>query len=70
VTGETAGSRLAAQPAIAESTAATENAAIGIMKLEVCFVILPTAHIASAPASEPLPLSKPIAVDTLVSEMS
>src|SRR5207245_2161418 len=39
-------------------------------KLAVCCVTLPTAHIASAPASDPEPLSKPIALETWVLETS
>src|SRR5258707_15847633 len=63
-------SRLAAQPATADTTAATENAIMGMVKLPVCWVTLPTAHIASAPASEPQPLNRPRAVETWVLETS
>jgi len=57
-------SLLAAHPANAARAAATATALIGIAKLAVCRVTRPTAHMASAPASEPQPLSIPIAVDT------
>jgi hypothetical protein len=50
------GLRLAMQPATAASPAATANAAIGMAKLPVACVTLPTPHIARAPASEPEPL--------------
>src|ERR1700704_2419849 len=56
-------SLVAIHPAIADRTAANATVPIGIEKLPVCRVILPTPHIAKAPASEPHPLSRPMAVE-------
>src|SRR6185436_18302416 len=56
-------SLVAIHPANADRTAASATLAIGIEKLPVCRVILPTPHMANAPASEPQPLSRPMAVE-------
>ena len=63
-------SRLAAQPAIAEITPASEKATMGMVKLPVCCVTRPTAHIATAPAREPDPLNSPRAVETFDADTS
>src|SRR5260370_36185892 len=57
-------------PAMAATTAARATVPMGIEKLPVCCVTRPTAHIPTAPAREPQPLSTPIAVDTFVFETS
>src|SRR6266849_7263641 len=61
---------LTIHPAIAATPAARATIPIGIEKLAVCCVTRPTAHIPTAPAREPQPLSTPIAVDTCLFETS
>src|SRR5688572_18798691 len=61
---------VADHPATAASRAATATAAIGATKLPVCLVTRPTAHMAGAPANDPLPPSSPAAVDTWAAETS
>jgi hypothetical protein len=61
---------MATQPATAEIIPDSDTAAMGSAKLPVCCVILPTAHMATAPASEPDPLNSPIAVEMWAGETS
>jgi hypothetical protein len=55
--------RLAAHPPIADTAIATATLTMGMVKLPVRWVILPTAHMASAPTSDPNALRVPAAVE-------
>src|SRR5690242_8274895 len=68
--GADSNSVLAIHPAMADTAAASATVLIGMVKLAVCCVTRPTAHMARAPAREPQPLRTPSAVDGCVLETS